>query len=97
MIEAMACGTPVIAWNCGSVPEVIDDDVTGFIVESMDEAVAAVGRIGELRRTAVRARFETRFSALAMARRYAALYAGLRQPEPGPVSEAAAQVKAVAA
>ncbi|WP_156449654.1 glycosyltransferase, partial [Caulobacter sp. CCH9-E1] len=97
MIEAMACGTPVIAWNCGSVPEVVEPGVTGFIVEDLDAAVAAVGRIGELRRTGVRARFETRFSALTMARHYAALYAGLRQPEPGPVSRAAAQVKAVAA
>jgi len=97
MIEAMACGTPVIAWNCGSVPEVVEPGVTGFIVEDLDAAVAAVGRIGELRRTGVRARFETRFSALTMARHYATLYDGLRQPEPGPVSRAAAQVKAVAA
>lgn len=97
MIEAMACGTPVIAWNCGSVPEVVEPGVTGFIVEDLDAAVAAVGRIGELRRTGVRARFETRFSALTMARHYAALYDDLRQPEPGPISRAATQVNAVAA
>ncbi|MFN3515271.1 MAG: glycosyltransferase family 4 protein [Phenylobacterium sp.] len=98
MIEAMACGTPVIAWNCGSVPEVVEPGLTGFIVESLEEAVEAVDRVGELRRSGVRTRFETRFSALAMAHRYAALYAGLRQPEPGPVAKAAgSSVKAVAA
>ena len=52
MIEAMACGTPVIAWNCGSVPEIIDDGVTGRIVESLDEAVAAVARSRRLDRAA---------------------------------------------
>ena len=51
MIEAMACGTPVIAWRRGSVPEVIDNGVTGFIVDSIDEAVAAVGRAGPARST----------------------------------------------
>jgi glycosyltransferase involved in cell wall biosynthesis len=80
MIEAMACGTPVIAWNCGSVPEVVEPGLTGYIVDSLDEAAAAVGRIGALRRSAVRARFEARFSALAMARRYLDLYAGLDRP-----------------
>ena len=48
MIEAMACGTPVIAYRRGSVPEVIDDGVTGFIVDSEEEALAAIGRVGEL-------------------------------------------------
>ncbi len=62
MIEAMACGTPVIAWNCGSVPEVIDHGVSGFIVRSMDEAVEAVGRLPELDRGEIRRSFERRFS-----------------------------------
>ena len=74
MIEAMACGTPVVAYRCGSVPEVIEQGLTGFIVETEDQAVAAVRRIAEIDRRAVRARFELRFSANAMARRYLALY-----------------------
>ena len=74
MVEAMACGTPVIAWNCGSVPEIIDHGETGFIVDSIEEAVEAVQRIGELDRTRVRRRFEERFSAKTMARNYVALY-----------------------
>ena len=75
MIEAMACGTPVIANRCGSVPEVIEDGVTGFIVDDEDQAVAAAGRLDEIDRRRVRARFELRFSATAMARRYLGLYA----------------------
>ena len=74
MVEAMACGTPVIAWNCGSVPEIVDHGETGFIVASIEEAVEAVQRIGELDRTRVRRRFEERFSAKTMARNYVALY-----------------------
>jgi glycosyltransferase involved in cell wall biosynthesis len=74
MVEAMACGTPVIAWNCGSVPEIIDHGETGFIVASIEEAVEAVQRIGELDRARVRRRFEERFSAKTMARNYVALY-----------------------
>ena len=74
MIEAMACGTPVVAYRCGSVPEVVEQGVTGFIVETEDQAVAAVRRIATIDRRAVRARFELRFSANAMARRYLALY-----------------------
>ena len=74
MVEAMACGTPVIAWNCGSVPEVVDDGVTGFIVGTVDEAVAAVGRLPELDRRAVRRVFERRFSAQAMAAAYLGIY-----------------------
>ncbi|HEX5379464.1 MAG TPA: glycosyltransferase family 4 protein [Phenylobacterium sp.] len=74
MIEAMACGTPVVAYACGSVPEVIEDGLTGFIVENDDQAVDAVRRIGRLDRAKVRRRFETRFSAIAMARRYLDLY-----------------------
>ena len=58
MIEALACGTPVIAWRNGSVPEVIDDGVTGFVVDSVDEAVEAVERIAGLSRHACRSAFE---------------------------------------
>lgn len=74
MIEAMSCGTPVIAWRCGSVPEVVEPGLSGFIVESIDAAVEAVRRIHMLDRTAVRRRFEQRFSAERMARDYLALY-----------------------
>jgi len=74
MIEAMACGTPVVAFNRGSVPEVIDDGVTGFIVEDETGAVAAVHRIETLSRRAVRERFEQRFTARRMATDYLALY-----------------------
>jgi glycosyltransferase involved in cell wall biosynthesis len=80
MIEAMACGTPVVAYACGSVPEVIENGLTGFIVRNDDEAVAAVRRVGDLDRAAIRRRFETRFSAIAMARRYLALYDRLGVP-----------------
>lgn len=74
MIEAMACGTPVIAWRCGSVPEIVEQGVTGHIVENMDEAAAAVERIGELDRAGVRAAFEERFSAQGMASNYVKIY-----------------------
>jgi glycosyltransferase involved in cell wall biosynthesis len=77
MIEAMACGTPVIAWNCGSVPEVIDYGVSGFIVRSMDEAVEAVERLPELDRGEIRRSFERRFSSRVMAERYLELYGRL--------------------
>jgi glycosyltransferase involved in cell wall biosynthesis len=74
MIEAMACGTPVIAFNRGSVPEIIEHGVTGFIVEDEAQAVAAVGRVGRLPRGMVRRRFEIRFSAERMAEDYLGLY-----------------------
>lgn len=74
MIEAMACGTPVIAWRCGSVPEVIDDGETGFIVESIEEAVKAVERIPYVSRKSCRQRFEKRFTAERMAMDYLAVY-----------------------
>ncbi len=74
MIEAMACGTPVIAWRNGSAPEVIEDGETGFLVDNMDDACAAVARCRALNRASVRARFELRFSATVMARRYVELY-----------------------
>ncbi|MCX7383442.1 MAG: glycosyltransferase family 4 protein [Alphaproteobacteria bacterium] len=74
MIEAMACGCPVIAFRKGSVSEVIEDGCTGFIVETVDEAVAACGRLADLDRAAVRARFEGRWTAERMATDYLALY-----------------------
>jgi glycosyltransferase involved in cell wall biosynthesis len=77
MIEAMACGTPVIAYRHGSVPEVIDDGVTGFVVDSEEEAVQAVRRLGEIDRRQVRACFERRFAARRMASEYVALYEDL--------------------
>jgi glycosyltransferase involved in cell wall biosynthesis len=74
MIEAMACGTPVIACGHGSVPEVIDDGVTGFVVQDEAAAVAAIQRIHELDRRRVRATFEQRFTARRMAQDYLRLY-----------------------
>ncbi len=74
MIEAMACGAPVIAYACGSVPEVVEEGLTGFIVRDEDAAVAAVARLSQLDRRAIRQRFEQRFSATAMAHRYLDLY-----------------------
>jgi glycosyltransferase involved in cell wall biosynthesis len=74
MIEAMACGTPVIAYRSGSVPEVIEDGVTGFIVESQEEAIDAVKQLARLDRRKVRQRFEERFSAHRMARAYEGHY-----------------------
>ena len=74
MIEAMACGTPVIAWNCGSVPEIIEHGLTGFIVNNEDEAAEAVKRVGELDRAKIRKEFERRFSARDMAVNHVSLY-----------------------
>ena len=74
VIEAMACGTPVIAYRRGSMPELIEDGVTGFLVDSFDEAVAAIGRIGEIDRKACRRAVEERFTVERMADRYLALY-----------------------
>jgi glycosyltransferase involved in cell wall biosynthesis len=74
MIEAMACGTPVLAFRCGSVPEIIEDGVTGKVVESEDEAVAAVSETVFYDRRTVRRRFEERFTATRMARGYVSTY-----------------------
>jgi glycosyltransferase involved in cell wall biosynthesis len=79
MIEAMACGTPVVAWNCGSVPEVVDEHITGRIVDNEDDAVAATREVIGYDRRAVRATFERRFTARAMADRYVHLYDRLAQ------------------
>ena len=77
MIEAMACGTPVVAFNNGSVPEVLEDGVTGYVVNSEDEAVAALRDIRGLDRDRIRAEFDDRFTAQHMARNYLKLYSRL--------------------
>jgi glycosyltransferase involved in cell wall biosynthesis len=81
MIEAMACGTPVIAFNRGSVPELIDDGVTGFIVEDISGAIGAVDRLGQLSREKIRQRFEERFTARRMAQDYLSAYRSLTDSE----------------
>jgi glycosyltransferase involved in cell wall biosynthesis len=83
MIEAMACGTPVVAFRHGSVPEVLEHGVTGFIVDNLDDAVAAAARCGQLDRRRIRARFEQRFSAERMAQDYRRVYelVARRQPQ----------------
>ena len=89
MIEAMACGTPVIAFNRGSVPEVIEDGLTGFIVEDETSAVGAIRQLPRLSRAAVRRRFEERFTARRMAEQYLKLYRDLMKaasPRPKIVS-----------
>jgi glycosyltransferase involved in cell wall biosynthesis len=79
VIEAFACGTPVIAYRNGSVPEIVDDGITGFIVSSQEEAFAAAARLGELDRTQCRRVFEQRFTSKRMADDYLALYRRLLQ------------------
>ena len=74
MIEAMACGTPVIAYRRGAVPEVIQENVSGFIVDTIEKAAAAVPRVSHLDRAKVRAEFERRFTAERMARDYVGIY-----------------------
>jgi glycosyltransferase involved in cell wall biosynthesis len=83
MIEAMACGTPVIAYPYGSAPEVVEDGVTGFLVNDVAGAVAAITRLKDLDRAAIRRRFEKRFSAEAMAKGYFGLYAQIAAPRLG--------------
>ena len=78
MIEAMACGTPVIAFPCGSVPAVLEDGVAGFLVTNVEEAAAAVERISELDRARIRATFERRFDIARVAEDYVAVYHALR-------------------
>jgi glycosyltransferase involved in cell wall biosynthesis len=85
MIEAMACGTPVIAFNRGSVPEVIDPGVTGYIVEDVQGAVAALQNIDSLSRVAIRNQFEHRFTSHIMARNYVDTYTALIEAAQRPV------------
>lgn len=77
MIEAMSCGTPVIAWRHGAVPEIVEHGVTGFIVDSVAAAAAALESAAQLDRSGVRERFEERFSAARMARDYLSVYRAL--------------------
>ena len=77
VVEAMACGTPVIAYRRGSMAEIIDEGVTGFAVGSLSEAVAAVERVGLLDRAAVRATARRRFAVDRMVDEYLAVYAGV--------------------
>jgi glycosyltransferase involved in cell wall biosynthesis len=84
MIEALACGTPVIAWRRGSVPEVLADGVTGYIVESVSEAVDAVGRLDQLNRCDCRRAFEECFTDEHMTRDYLRVYERLaKSADPG--------------
>lgn len=82
MIEAMACGTPVVAFRCGSAPEIVEDGATGYLVDTLEQAVAAAGRAHLLDREAIRARFDLRFSATAMARSYLDVYGDLLARRP---------------
>jgi glycosyltransferase involved in cell wall biosynthesis len=74
LIEALACGTPVIAFPHGSIPELIDDGVSGFVVDTVDEAVEAVGRLPNISRATCRQVFEDRFTVPRMARDYLRVY-----------------------
>jgi len=82
MIESFACGTPVVAWNCGSVPEVVEHGKTGFIVSTDSEAIAALDLVSALDRGSVRAAFERRFTAESMASSYLQVYSALLGSEP---------------
>jgi glycosyltransferase involved in cell wall biosynthesis len=84
MIESMACGTPVIAYPCGSVPEVVDEGKTGFIVSSEEEALEALKKIESLSRVECRRVFEERFAADRMASEYSAVYSNLCERESSP-------------
>jgi glycosyltransferase involved in cell wall biosynthesis len=81
MIESLACGTPVIAWRNGSVPEVIDDGVTGFVVDGIEQALAAVDRVKALSRRTCRDVFERRFTDTCMAQNYLHVYQRLIKTE----------------
>jgi glycosyltransferase involved in cell wall biosynthesis len=94
MIEAMACGTPVIAFNRGSVPEVVEDGLTGFIVKDEAGAVAAIDRIAGLSREKIRERFEQRFTARRMAHDYLAVYGKLMEAAE-PLPRLVARLRAV--
>lgn len=95
MIEAMACGTPVLAFRRGSVPEIVDDGVTGYIVDGMEEATAALSRVLRLDRRAVRRRFEERFSATRMAKDYLKFYRSRLPVPPRSTIELADQARLI--
>jgi glycosyltransferase involved in cell wall biosynthesis len=82
MIEAMACGTPVLAFRCGSIPEIIEDGITGKVVDSEEAALAALPEILSYDRRAVRQRFEERFVATRMATDYVSIYRKLLRTRP---------------
>jgi glycosyltransferase involved in cell wall biosynthesis len=92
MIEAMACGTPVVAFRGGSVVEIVRDGVTGFVCDDISQAVAAVGRVAELSRQRCRAEFEQRFSIGRVAADYARVYQSLIEDQNGHEREAAGRV-----
>jgi glycosyltransferase involved in cell wall biosynthesis len=79
MIEAMACGTPVVAFRQGSVPEILEEGVTGFVVDSLEDAVVAANRVGSLDRARIRAEFERRFTSERMAYDYVKVYEQLTE------------------
>ena len=83
MIEALACGTPVVAFRGGSVAEVIDDGVTGFVVNDLEQAIDATQRVHTLDRRACRDAFERRFTAARMASAYVRLYRQLTSSAAG--------------
>jgi glycosyltransferase involved in cell wall biosynthesis len=91
MIEAMACGTPTIAWRNGSIPEVIEHGGTGFLVDCIEQAVAAVDRLDALDPAHIRSRFEWRFSVERMARDYISIYRRLT----GPTDRSGAQAQVI--
>jgi len=86
MIEALACGLPIIAYPSGSVPEIIDDGVTGYLVHNVEEAAHAFAHISEIDRAVCRRHFEQRFSARRMAQEYVAIYERIVKHEAKPIS-----------
>ncbi|MBM0105711.1 glycosyltransferase family 4 protein [Steroidobacter sp. S1-65] len=86
MIEAMSCGTPCIAWRAGSVPEIIEEGVTGYIVDSIDAAAERLRHVGMLKRSTVREKFEQRFSAARMAADYVQIYRRLLASQPNRIA-----------
>lgn len=95
MIEAMACGTPVLGFRCGSVPEIIDDHVTGRVVATVEEASLALREVVTLDRRAVRRRFEERFSARRMAQDYVEVYRSLLAEIPTVASMVSARANVI--
>ena len=89
MIEAMACGTPVIAYRGGAVPEVMDQGHTGYVVEALDDAIQTVRRVPELSRKRCREVFEKRFTAARMARDYVQVFKRLIERNDAKIPEAA--------
>jgi glycosyltransferase involved in cell wall biosynthesis len=96
MIEAMACGTPVIAWRRGSVPEIVDHGVTGFIVDSEAEALEAIDNLHRLDRNNIREVFKQRFTARRMAEDYLRCFKTLIHPRPSPAERPAVVMAAIA-